>query len=434
MNRNAHPVLVVLSVFATLAGLGCGFGSGGGGGGGGGGADPLDPSNPPPGVVLPEVTVPVVSTYPELVAAYEQAAGDLLSANQAFIETYQAYAMADPYNAPDFLAKTKALNEAGSQWIVAVLTLNGYAVQFEAVEGEAGKADGMNLQAPGVPVGLPFSISQLVGTTTEKRAQLQEAYDAGRIDENELLDMRNELKKTKLLETAGTALAAGSTVAGGIVVKAGLVLAGASGGILVGGTILGAAAIGLGVKFIWSYCSSGKSDDMSGDYCALQTHEATVGDVVPLQFPGNGTLIIQVDGHEPIVINNLEVGDGEVVTVDFEPGDPANGVPPGEPVVTPVDPVQFGTCEMVAGVTASPSPVDPAPYVGVTVTARTIPPVAGCTINFSIVGTDDYANSESPTSDASGTATFFIPGGAEGVVDTVTIGVGSTQTTVVYTF
>jgi hypothetical protein len=78
--------------------------------------------------------------------------------------------------------------------------------------------------------------------------------------------------------------------------------------------------------------------------------------------------------------------------------------------------------------------VDPGPGEGVTVTATTIPPMAGCIISFSIVGTDGYTNSASPTTDANGSATFYIPGGAEGVVDTVTISVGGQTTTVVYSF
>ncbi|MBM4352810.1 MAG: hypothetical protein FJ109_03290 [Deltaproteobacteria bacterium] len=393
------------------------------------------PFTPPEGVTLPEVQVPQTTSLPELVAAYQQAATQVQTSNKDFIDAYQAFAMADTSDVAAFMQKTQAVNAAGDQWIVAVLTLNGYAKQFAGFKGDAmGKADGPILTVPGVPVTLPFNVGKLIGTTKEKIAQIEKAHNEGRIPDDEYHKAVSELKKTQTLDAVGTGLAAGSTVAGGFVVKAGLVLAGASGGVLVGGTILGAAAIGLSVKFLWSYCSGGKSDSVDGGYCTMQTHDGKVGEVVPLQFPGKGTLIIQVEGKEPIVIEDFGVDGGQVVVVDFEPGDPNSGTPPGTPTVTPADPSQFGTCEQVSGVSATPNPIDPGPGEGVTVTATTIPPVPGCTINFSIVGTDGYTNSASPASDATGTATFYIPGGAEGVVDNVTISVGSHTTTVVYSF
>jgi hypothetical protein len=390
---------------------------------------------PPEGVTLPEVQVPQTNSLPELVAAYQQAAAQVQTTNKDFIDAYQAFAMADTSDVAGFIQKTQAVNAAGDQWLVAVLTLNGYAQQFAGFKGDAmGKADGPILTVPGVPVTLPFNVGKLIGTTKEKIAQIEKAHNEGRLDDDQYYAAVQELKKTQTLDAVGTGLAAGSTVVGGFVVKAGLVLAGASGGVLVGGTILGAAAIGVGVKLLWSYCSGGKKDSVDGGYCTMQTHEGKVGEVVPLQFPGKGTLVIQVEGKEPIVIEDFGVDGGQVVVVDFEPGDPNTGTPPGTPTVTTADPSMFGTCDKVSGVSASPSPIDPGPGEGVTVSATTIPPVPGCTINFSIVGTDGYSKSESPQSDATGTATFYIPGGAEGVVDNVTISVGSHTTTVVYTF
>jgi len=407
--------------------LGCDLGGGGGGGGGGGlSEDALAQLEEQ----LPDVVVPTVPTKAELVVAYEQANEQAQVANKSFIDAYHAYATADPANPEDFLAKTKAMTAAGDAWLTAMLTLNGYGEQFLTVKADSlGKADAPILTAPTVPVTLPFNIGCLIGTTKEKVAQVEQAFNDGKIDETQKQQMLNELKKTQLLDTVGTGLSAGSAVAGGFVVKAGLVLAGASGGVVIGGTILGAAAIGLGVKLMWSWCSGGKKDSPTGETCALSTYDTTVGGVMPLQFPGKGTLIIQVDGKEPIVIEDFGVEGGQVVQVDFDPNNPGAG-----PTITTVDPTQFTDCTIVAGVSASPEPVDPGPGEGVTVTATTIPPMAGCIISFSIVGTDGYTNSASPTTDANGSATFYIPGGAEGVVDTVTISVGGQTTTVVYSF
>jgi len=53
------------------------------------------------------------------------------------------------------------------------------------------------------------------------------------------------------------------------------------------------------------------------------------------------------------------------------------------------------------------------------VTARLSPSTENCPVNFRIVGTDGYHNEQWIPSNKDGEATFFIPGGAEGVVDTV---------------
>jgi len=375
--------------------------------------------------VVPQVPVDPVTTKAELVVKYSQANAQVGAANKSFIEAYQAYATADPVNDPaGFITKTNAMTAAGDAWVNAIMVLNMYGKQFADV-----KADAPILTAPTVPITLPYNVGSLIGTTKEKRAKIEKDYADGVLDDNQYAAALNQLKKTQILDAAGTGLSAGSAVAGGFVVKAGLVLAGASGGVVVGGAILGAAAIGVGVKLLWNYCSSGKQDSLEGGYCAMSTYDTTVGGTMPLQFPGKGTLIIEVEGKPPIVIENFGVEGGQMVEIDWDPNDPN-----GAPIISPVDPSQFTDCANVAGVSATPSPADPGPSEGVTVTATTIPAIAGCTINFSISGTDGYSKSESPTTDASGTASFYIPGGAEGVVDTVTISVGSQTTTVVYTF
>jgi hypothetical protein len=72
--------------------------------------------------------------------------------------------------------------------------------------------------------------------------------------------------------------------------------------------------------------------------------------------------------------------------------------------------------------------------MGVTIGGPLGVPVAGCTMQFSIHGTDNYSKSEDVTTDAGGTGSFSIPGGAAGVVDTVTVGIGGHVSTLVYTF
>jgi len=67
------------------------------------------------------------------------------------------------------------------------------------------------------------------------------------------------------------------------------------------------------------------------------------------------------------------------------------------------------------------SPADPGPGQGVTVTALIHPIQAGITVRLAIFGTDGYANSIITTTDATGRAYLYIPGGNSGVVDRVTV-------------
>ncbi|RZB37990.1 MAG: hypothetical protein SRB2_00697 [Desulfobacteraceae bacterium Eth-SRB2] len=83
---------------------------------------------------------------------------------------------------------------------------------------------------------------------------------------------------------------------------------------------------------------------------------------------------------------------------------------------------------------ASASPADPGPGVGVTATAVVQPAKSGLQVTFSIVGTDGYSNSGTLTTNSQGTVSFYIPGGAEGVVDTVIFTLVVTGQTVSFSY
>lgn len=81
------------------------------------------------------------------------------------------------------------------------------------------------------------------------------------------------------------------------------------------------------------------------------------------------------------------------------------------------------------------SPADPGPNQGVTVTATINPATAGVTVSYSVSGTDGYGDSGSPLTDSSGKISFYIPGGAANVRDTVTVSVqGGISKTFSYSF
>ena len=83
---------------------------------------------------------------------------------------------------------------------------------------------------------------------------------------------------------------------------------------------------------------------------------------------------------------------------------------------------------------ASASPAAPPPGVGVTATAVVIPAKAGLKITFSISGSDGYANAGTLTTNSQGTVSFYIPGGAETVVDTVTFTLVETGQSVTFVY
>lgn len=75
------------------------------------------------------------------------------------------------------------------------------------------------------------------------------------------------------------------------------------------------------------------------------------------------------------------------------------------------------------------SPGNPAAYESVTVYAQISPKESDVDVYFSISGTDGYSNSATYPTDASGMATFYVPGGAEGVTDVITVQVVETGLT-----
>lgn len=82
------------------------------------------------------------------------------------------------------------------------------------------------------------------------------------------------------------------------------------------------------------------------------------------------------------------------------------------------------------------SPANPDSYQSVTVYSKIYPEKSGVSITFSVTGTDGYSNTETGTTDSEGKCSFYVPGGAEGVVDDIIIKIDDTglTRTLTYTF
>lgn len=137
---------------------------------------------------------------------------------------------------------------------------------------------------------------------------------------------------------------------------------------------------------------------------------------ITLKIPdmGPADVLIMAEGKVPKLIENVDTTESPVVgyeNTDLEDYDPNAGG-------------QYALLVIA-------SPADPGPNQDVTVTAQISPATAGVPVNMSVSGTDGYSNSIETTTDASGRASLSIPGGAEGVTDTVTVtlpGNGVSQT------
>jgi len=147
-------------------------------------------------------------------------------------------------------------------------------------------------------------------------------------------------------------------------------------------------------------------------------------------------MIISIPGYVPIVITNFNPPkSGNQLTIDFTPI-PVDSDNPSATITVNYNEIAATatSCSQILSITGLPSPLDPGPGQGVTVTATVFPAIAGCDISFSITGTDGYSNTDTPKTNASGQASFFIPGGDEGVHDTVSMGSNGKTHVVTYTF
>lgn len=80
------------------------------------------------------------------------------------------------------------------------------------------------------------------------------------------------------------------------------------------------------------------------------------------------------------------------------------------------------------------NPVDPAPFQTVTVTITVVNSVTGTPVHFSVVGSDGFTKAGTLNTDQNGQVSFTVPGGAQGVVDTITVTVDSVKEEFTYKF
>jgi hypothetical protein len=273
----------------------------------------------------------------------------------------------------------------------------------------------------GISPGLAKAVADLISETKGEKAKIDEKFNKGEIDENTYkvaLDQLRIMKATKAYN-----LGVGAILGTGASITTGLIIGTATLPAIAVVTGVG-VTVGTGYYLIsnWWY-GIHKNGNEEQKYLVTAV-KGKIGDMIPsTMFENNSNMIICIDGYAPVALKNFELPEkGHKKTIEIKPVKAEDADEAGSTEVCFYDEELTGTvCEEVAFVTATPYPQDPGPGVGVTVTASLMPSIEGCNISFSIVGTDGYSNSATYPSDANGQASFYIPGGAEGIVDHVTI-------------
>ena len=201
-----------------------------------------------------------------------------------------------------------------------------------------------------------------------------------------------------------------------------------------GATIPEGAIVGV----FFNYCAS------SGGTCAIASKQVSLSAsgsaVTSLPVGDPGTLSIHIPGCAPIVSSEVTVGsDGLSVGATCAPTDTATiedvtaAVDASSESAGAADP-GTGTCDTIEEILVNPAPTTPAPLEDVLVTVSVFPKAGGCTVSFSVAGSDDYTLSGDLSTDADGVATFSIDGADEGVIDNVSITANGLTTLITYGF
>ncbi|EKD42504.1 MAG: hypothetical protein ACD_73C00132G0002 [uncultured bacterium] len=238
----------------------------------------------------------------------------------------------------------------------------------------------------------------------------------------------------------------GAIGAGVVIYLGGTVLSG--GGVIV---VTVAGVVGSRIaSYIWSVCQSSSSNlkkllfaSSGSDVCAFNSAKGYTGESLPVQAVGTGSLQVFVEGCAPVTLSGVTISNGQSLAVsvtceeltDSITEDDVNSA--SESSSTTASTAATVSCADIAGIVASNSPTDPGPTDAVTVSATTIPPATGCSVAYSMSGTDGYTQAATLSSDSSGSVSFTIPAaGQSGIVDTISINESSSgkMSTVTYVF
>ena len=315
---------------------------------------------------------------------------------------------------------------AGEQFVEALNRVN--EIEQSSNKTTSKKMDGPSCSAVdfipgadnGLGVGLAKGTGDVIKDANEGAASLKKQVEDGTIDDNEYMEKTNKLKTDILTKTSSLTL--GAFLGFGAAYVTGAIVGTATLPAIATITVVGATVGSLVTWYSYTYAT--EKNKGSNSKFQMFTGKSEVGGKLPIHlFQDNATVVIAVSGYAPVVLNNFKLPNAGMNKIIDIQGVKLNDAKSGgtTTVCFSEEEMTASSCSEVEFVSGTPSPVDPAPGQGVTVTATLIPSIANCDISFTITGTDGYSNSATTSSDSSGQANFYIPGAAESVIDVVTI-------------
>lgn len=287
----------------------------------------------------------------------------------------------------------------------------------------------------GLSTSLMKDLGKLIEETGDTLQALRSAHQQQLITDEQYKTLVDRVRLNKPLDAVGIGFSAimGAGASGltgsAITASAGLAAAVSLPG-LVAVAVVGGTTSYLTYK-LWTWYK-GPSKDGTGFY--MSAVNGKLGDVIPASLFANGASVaIAIDGFRPILIENFKYPQvGNKITLEIDAGgltplknsqntEGQEGTQSGVLVCYLEEPAIGTDCGLIAYVTGYPVPTQPASGQSVTVVGSVLPTTPDCMIQFSIVGTDGYSNSSSRITNASGQASFYIPGAQPGVIDRVTI-------------
>lgn len=297
----------------------------------------------------------------------------------------------------------------------------------------------------GISPAMVIDISRLIADTRDTIRGLNQALQQQIIDENQYAELANRIKIENSLDGIGIGLSGGMAILTGMFTtlacgSAGLATLPALATVAVAG-----GTVGYGTYKLWSWYRGNKKSD-GPFYMAVA--EGVLGKPIPATlFDEGARMIIAIDGYAPVLIDHFPYPDlGHNMTIEIDAAklssfthtaEGNNNWKSSEGMVEVCFFQELATgedCEMLAFVSGYAIPPNPSPGQSVTVTGSVMPVTEGCSIHFSIVGTDGYSNSGTYSTNANGQANFGIPGAAPGVIDKVTITANGASYVVTYVF
>lgn len=378
----------------------------------------------------------------ELVNDFSLQVSDLHTAMETFVQKTQTFESAN-FNGMTVAQAKKVVDDfvvAGEAFVEIMEEIQdlqkraGKVSTKSASEAVCNPVDFIPDIGNGISPALVKSVADLISETKGDVAEINKKWDNKEIDDNTYYTAINQLRQQKTTKAVNVGL--GAVVGTGAAIGVGLIVGAATLPAVATVTVVG---VGVGKTVTWFanwYSGVKSTGSATGEY--MITGKTAVGGKLPVHMIGQGaTITIAVEGYAPVVLKNFSLpAAGKNKIIDINPvklGEAAAGGT--AEVCTSEESYTSTNCADIAFVTATPSPADPAPGQGVTVTATVIPVVAGCSISFHIIGTDGYSNSETKTTNSNGQASFYIPGGAANVYDKVTITTSNGKSYLVtYTF